>query len=501
MATVLATPGVYIEEKSAFASSVVPVGTAIPVFLGYTQKAARGTKSLKNVPTRISSFAEFEQFFGGAPKVMFEISEDSSSVNGYSLAVDPATRYLLHAAIKFFYSNGGADCYVLSVGDYSAGVSAKDFNDEATGSGLPQLLKYNEPTLLVIPEAILLPKAECFSLQQTMLSHCGYATKNRFAILDVFDGAKERTYADDDVINQFREGVGANFLQWGAAYYPFVQTTIIASGDVNFTNISNTADLIEILSKDVDDDLENGRINEARANAIKDELAKIETATTKEEVSSLQATLKVVSAKLNSILTQISESLNLLPASSAMAGVYTMVDSSVNVAKAPANLSLGSVISPSVQITSDTQEELNLPLNGKAINAIRTFQGKGVLVWGARTLDGNSQDWRYISVRRTMTFLEQSIKAAAEGFVFEPNNSTTWSTLKATVTNFLLNQWQSGILAGQSPDDAFSVEIGLGVTMTPNDILDGLMKMTIKVAIVRPAEFIVITFEQQQQKS
>jgi len=453
------------------------------------------------VPTRISSFAEFEQFFGGAPKVMFEISEDSSSVNGYSLAVDPATRYLLHAAVKFFYSNGGADCYVLSIGDYSAGVSAKDFNDEATGSGLPQLLKYNEPTLLVIPEAILLPKAECFSLQQAMLSHCGYATKNRFAILDVFDGAKERTYADDDVINQFREGVGANFLQWGAAYYPFVQTTIVASGDVNFTNISNTADLIEILSKDVNDDLENGRINEARANAIKDELAKIETATTKEEVTSLQATLKVVSAKLNSILTQISETLNLLPASSAMAGVYTMVDSSVNVAKAPANLSLGSVISPSVQITSDTQEELNLPLNGKAINAIRTFQGKGVLVWGARTLDGNSQDWRYISVRRTMTFLEQSIKAAAEGFVFEPNNSTTWSTLKATVTNFLLNQWQSGILAGQSPDDAFSVEIGLGVTMTPNDILDGLMKMTIKVAIVRPAEFIVITFEQQQQKS
>jgi phage tail sheath protein FI len=65
----------------------------------------------------------------------------------------------------------------------------------------------------------------------------------------------------------------------------------------------------------------------------------------------------------------------------------------------------------------------------------------------------------------------------------------------------LANQWQSGILAGQSTDDAFSVEIGLGTTMTPNDILDGLMKMTIKVAIVRPAEFIVITFEQQQQKS
>ena len=154
-----------------------------------------------------------------------------------------------------------------------------------------------------------------------------------------------------------------------------------------------------------------------------------------------------------------------------------------------------------VNINNDNQEELNLPLNGKAVNAIRTFQGKGVLVWGARTLEGNSKDYRYISVRRTMTFLEQSIKMAAEAFVFAPNNSTTWSTLRATVSSFLTNQWQSGLLAGQSADDAFVVEIGLGSTMTPNDILDGILKMTVKVAITRPAEFIVITFEQQQQKS
>jgi len=100
-----------------------------------------------------------------------------------------------------------------------------------------------------------------------------------------------------------------------------------------------------------------------------------------------------------------------------------------------------------------------------------------------------------------MTFLEQSIKFASEAFVFAPNNSTTWSTLKATVTNFLNNQWQSGLLAGNSPEDAFDVSIGLGTTMTANDILDGVLKMTIKVAITRPAEFIVITFEQQQQKS
>jgi len=124
-----------------------------------------------------------------------------------------------------------------------------------------------------------------------------------------------------------------------------------------------------------------------------------------------------------------------------------------------------------------------------------------VLVWGARTLDGNSQDWRYVSVRRTMIFIEQSIKIAAEAYVFEPNTASTWTNLKALVTNFLTNVWQQGALAGATAEDAFSVDIGLGVTMTPVDILDGYMKMTVKVAVTRPAEFIVITFQQQMQKS
>jgi phage tail sheath protein FI len=333
-----------------------------------------------------------------------------------------------------------------------------------------------------------------------MVQHCGFEMRNRFAVLDVYNGDKKRTYDDEDVINRFRGGVGANHLQWAAAYYPFVKTTVVSSSEVDFTNVANLDGLAAFLTEEVASDLASGRINPARAEAIKAEVAKVTTATTA-EVGSLQSTLKTISPRLNGILADMADFLNVLPPSAGMAGIYAMVDSSINVAKAPANVSLGSVVAPAVQITSDDQEELNLPLNGKAVNAIRSFMGKGVLVWGARTLDGNSQDWRYISVRRTMTFLEQSIKFAAEAYVFEPNNATTWSTLKATVNNFLVNQWQSGLLAGQSPDDAFSVTIGLGSTMTPNDILDGVLRMTIKVAITRPAEFIVITFEQQQQKS
>jgi hypothetical protein len=280
-----------------------------------------------------------------------------------------------------------------------------------------------------------------------------------------------------------------------------LNAAIVKSSELDYSLIDNPEVLVAILSAEVDANLAADNISEARAEGIKAEINKILDTTDADLIKTLHATLTVVSPKINSIMEDMGDMMNLMPPSAAMAGAYTMCDNVVSVAKSPANISLGSVIAPSVNINNDNQEDLNLPLNGKAINAIRSFSGKGVLVWGARTLEGNSQEYKYISVRRTMTFLEQSIKFASEAFVFSPNNSTTWSTLKATVTNFLNNQWQSGLLAGASPEEAFEVSIGLGSTMTPNDILDGTLKMSVKLAITRPAEFIVITFEQQQQKS
>lgn len=500
MATTLATPGVYIEEKSSFGTSVVPVATAVPAFIGYTEKANRGSKSLINKPTKISSFGQFTELFGGPPNTKLSIEVDEASLIGFNLNFVDGSRFLLYDSMRLFFANGGADCFIVSVGDYSEKIDASKLNDPS-GGGLTSLEKHLEPTIVVIPDAVLLSDADCYSLQAAMLSHCGYKMKNRFALLDVYNGNVERTFDEEDVVTKFREGVGSNFLQWGAAYYPYLNTAIVQSSEIDYTIISNPEVLVEILTEDVDKDLESDNISEARAEGIKAEINKILETTDSDGIKSLQSTLSVVCPKINSIIEEISSLMNLMPPSAAMAGAYTMCDNAVSVAKSPANISLGSVISPAVNINNDNQEELNLPLNGKAVNAIRGFTGKGVLVWGARTLEGNSKDYRYISVRRTMTFLEQSIKYAAEAFVFSPNNSTTWSTLRATVSSFLNNQWQSGLLAGTSPDDAFEISIGLGSTMTPNDVLDGVLKMTVKVAITRPAEFIVITFEQQQQKS
>ena len=109
--------------------------------------------------------------------------------------------------------------------------------------------------------------------------------------------------------------------------------------------------------------------------------------------------------------------------------------------------------------------------------------------------------WRYINVRRTMIMLEQSIATAAEAYVFAPNDSSTWTTVRTMIENFLNNQWKAGALAGATPPEAYQVDVGLGSTMTGNDILDGYMRITVKVAITRPAEFIVITFQQKMQTS
>ena len=216
----------------------------------------------------------------------------------------------------------------------------------------------------------------------------------------------------------------------------------------------------------------------------------------------LDKVLKGMSPQLyGSALSQIKDKLNLLPPAAAMAGVYTAVDNARGVWKAPANVSLNSVVSPAVNITHDDQEDLNVTVQGKSINAIRPFIGEGVLVWGGRTLDGNSLDWRYIQVRRTMIMLEESVKLAAKAYVFENNNANTWVTIKSTIRNFLTGIWKRGGLAGTSPDDAFAVFVGLGETMTPEDILEGIMRITVLVAITRPAEFIEITFQQQMQQS
>ncbi|SDU58235.1 phage tail sheath family protein [Desulfobacula phenolica] len=554
------TPGVYIVEKNAFPNSVVEVATAVPAFIGHTQFAEtrKDKKDLVNKPWKISSMVEFQQYFGGGPDPKFGISQINATVDnkdpvtpeapdgtaapdgtenqdgtaapaaakeaapatgpedltdsdfnfdkkGYRLKLEQGN-YLLYYCMKLFYQNGGGPCYIVSVGGYEQKLEAQTLT-----KGIDLLIKEQEPTMVIIPEAVLLDDKNCISVQQAALQHCGDKMRNRITILDIHKGYKDRKdlSADPDkgekegsCIDNFRNALGINFLKFSAAYYPWINTTIIQDTDLGFENFTDEARKTLLALIETEKGISQASADDPKKAQMALELKKmIDPDLDADEKSLLNTTLVENSALFKSILDEIKTKLNLLPPSSAMAGIYTMVDNSRGVWKAPANVSLNSVVSPSVNITHDDQEDLNVTPQGKSINAIRTFIGEGTLVWGGRTLDGNSLDWRYIQVRRTMIMLEESIKLATKAYVFENNVANTWVTIKSMIRNFLTGIWKRGGLAGASPDDAFSVHVGLGETMTGDDILEGILRVTVLVALIRPAEFIEITFQQQMQKS
>ncbi len=505
------TPGVYIVEKNAFPNSVVEVATAVPAFIGYTERADNKGKSLSNKAWRISSMSEFISFYGGPPDSKYKISDikpaksegseegtvvieaDFSSADTEYLLEQEKKRYFLYHSMMLFFQNGGGACYIVSVGKYS-----DDIEQPKLKAGINVLLKEQEPTMVVIPDAMSLAQPDGISLQQAMLGHCGMVMKNRFAILDIFDGDKEAQ--DSGCVENFRNALGTNNLDFSAAYYPWLNTSIVQTNDINFSHVTNPDKLQSLLKAEAGKIYTDEKKNKEITAKIDELTAKTKTdaMSTDEELHKI---LTAVCPLYGTIMLAIKNKLNLLPPSAAMAGIYTMVDNSRGVWKAPANVSLNAVVSPAVEITHDDQEDLNVTTAGKSINAIRSFIGEGTLVWGGRTLDGNSLDWRYINVRRTMIMLEESIKLATKAYVFEPNVSNTWVTIKSMINNFLTSIWKRGGLAGSTPDDAFGVFVGLGETMTPQDILDGMLKVTVLVALSRPAEFIEITFQQQLQKS
>jgi phage tail sheath protein FI len=185
-----------------------------------------------------------------------------------------------------------------------------------------------------------------------------------------------------------------------------------------------------------------------------------------------------------------------------MAGIYAAVDNDRGVWKAPANVGVALVTSLNAKIKDADQENLNVDsVGGKSIDALRMFDGRGILVWGARTLDGNSNEWRYINVRRLFIMAEESCKQASEFVVFEPNDNNTWTKVKSMISNFLTNLWRDGALAGAKPEQAFFVRVGLGETMTAQDILEGRLIVDIGMAAVRPAEFIVLQFTHKLQEA
>ncbi|GJL83495.1 MAG: hypothetical protein DHS20C01_31290 [marine bacterium B5-7] len=475
MAATYKTPGVYIEEISKFPPSVAQVATAIPVFIGYTEKATFKGDDLTNTPTRISSLLEYELLYGKAKLetglvVTIEEKQENSertAIEVSNVKISNRSPFIMYYSLQAYFDNGGGPCWIVSVGTFTEqGVKPVDFK-----TGLGRIENEDEPTLIVFPEARGLVPDDHFGLVVLALEQCA-KLQDRFVIADLHHSGEGLTIGSEILtkVKEFRDSVGGSDLKYGCVYAPDLLT------------------IFDYLYKDEDVTIHH-HLNDEEGKGEHHEKKIAELETTE------GALLAVIKREIGLLPV-------IIPPSGAMAGIYARIDESRGVWKAPANALVRSVSGLTFKVTDEIQEDLNVDTTaGKSINAIRSFAGKGILPWGARTLDGNSNEWRYVPVRRFFNMVEESTKKATARFVFEPNDANTWVKVRAMIENFLLLQWRAGALQGGKSEQAFYVKIGLGETMTAFDILEGRMIVEIGMAVVRPAEFIILRFSHKLAES
>lgn len=478
------TPGVYIDEVSLLPPGVAPVETAVPAFVGYTESNPSGD----NVPVLITSFLEYLEKFGGPqsptalgigvtvrdtfediladpadPASYVESKLVSREVMADTAKIRPDNNMFF--AVRHYFANGGAKCYIVSVSTTFGAVSDSDLV-----AGINALEQEDEPTLIVVPEAHGLGLGSGYdNVYSTALNQCN-KLKDRFTIIDVPQAADnpDSSQATTDITDfQGNSNLG-DYGLYGAAYYPYLETTI------DFEYDASEESQIGITYEKVQAD---GSPSQA-PDTLGADLSAISSDLLRKQIGNAIRDISII-----------------LPPSPAAAGLYARVDNERGVWKAPANVSIGAIVGPVVKINNTLQDTMNIdPNGGKSVNAIRHITGRGTVIWGARTLAGNDNEWRYVPVRRFFNFVEESVKKATYRFVFEPNDANTWVKIRGMIENFLTLQWSLGALQGSKPEQAFFVRVGLGQTMTPDDILNGRLIVEIGMAAVRPAEFIILRF-------
>ncbi len=460
------TPGVYIEEIPKLPPSIAQVETAIPAFIGYTEKSIDDTgDDLKNEPKRISSMLEYERLFGfpfEETGLIVTIDGDARNPDTVLTSIQDRSKYNMHYGMQMFFANGGGPCWIVSVGNYD--TLQIDF--DALIAGLNSTEKVDEITLYVYPDAQGLTTEDNFyNLFKASMDMC-VELNDRFTVMDIWQSDTQPNLLAN--IETMRSKIASEeaIIKYGATYFPNLKTILnYYYGD---KGKGEGDDKVTIIHTGGDD--------------------------------SLSGTLKELNGKNNVLYftaqNKIRDFALEMPPSPGIVGLYANVDSSRGVWKAPANVNMDYVIEPVIKITDKEQQGLNVDVNaGKSVNIIRSFVGRGsAIVWGARTLAGNSNEWRYIPVRRFFNMVEESIKKATIQFVFEPNDLNTWSRVKSMIDNFLVQQWKAGALMGSTPEQAFYVKIGLNETMDEVDIWEGRMIVEIGMAVVRPAEFIILRF-------
>lgn len=385
--------------------------------------------------------------------------------------------FLLYYSVKQFFDNGGQHCIVISVGD----GATKAFPKENFLRALNVLKNEPEITLLVIPDLYsplfakyatakgMDPLQQIAEVTDEALAACSEQL-NCFWLGDV---PYEDAPADVniDLAKKFVLTLLAtdDSKSFGAIYYPFLQTQDSAVLDWSIIQIRQHQ-ILSASGKKQDGLKENSALDEKTWQAkFPDLYHQLE--------QYLRAKLKIN-----------------VPASGTMAGVICQVDSVRGVWKAPANIPLLAVSRPCIDIDQAALSEVASYPQG-AINPITDIDGRGLVAMGARTLAPQASEWRYISVTRTTRWISEAVQMSLMSFVFESNTIDTWRSIEQMIEGFLTSLWQQGALAGESPEHAFFVRVGEGESMTREDINQNRLIVNFGIALLKPAEFLVIRLE------
>lgn len=498
------SPGVYIQEIERGPKPIEGVATSTAAFLGETQLGPQK-------PRLVTSYGAYLRLFG-------DIFGDD--------------KYMPYA-VKTFFDNGGRRCYIARiVGPKAAAATAtvENFAITALGPGSA----YNQTWIRIEPGSTLDQNGQAVGFRLRIDYWASPADVPGAA--DAIEAGVVPTISEDfddlsvnpsstsyfkKVINNFNSslieidaaddvalpGEGAAQLSGGTDGDAVTPASFVGeNADPNQRTALAALDLDEFRSvaivyapgaeyataKLVVSHCENNGFRFAVVDALRNQANE----------TSLQPRNQVADTKYGAfyypwlhISDPRSGNRKLIPPGGSACGIYALTDNNRGVFKAPANETLAGAIDLEYDIDQRTQDALN----PRGVNAIRRFPGRGIRVWGARTMSSDPL-WKYVSVRRLFIFLEASIYNSTQWVVFEPNDPRLWARVKQTVTLFLRTQWREGALFGTKEEEAFSVAVGRD-TMTEDDILNGRLIVEVGVAPVRPAEFVVFKIFQKTQEA
>ena len=505
------SPGVYVEEVQTGSRPIEGVGTSVAAFVGLAPSGPL------NEPTLITNWTQYVFHFGGFTE-------------GY---------YLAHAVYGFF-NNGGTICYVVRVG----GVDPERGND--AGGGKPRReLTTGEPSILGSFNIAAITAGSNGPVSVEIADAEGDGPPERFKLV-VRDGDKVAETFDVSakrgsryVVTQVRERsklIEIKEASGAALARPENQTVVLAAPGANtlpavpqapanpgtaeyigdtaertgFGGLEAIDEITMVAVPDLMSAYQAGAISEENVRSVQlalishcelmgDRVAILDpppglnarqVRVWRQETAGYDSNYAALYYPWIKVFDQATGQTRKVPPSGHMAGIWSRNDAERGVHKAPANEVVRGAVDLENLITRGEQDLLN-PIG---VNCIRSFPGRGVRVWGARTLSSDPA-WRYLNVRRYFNYLEESVLIGTQWVVFEPNDHMLWARIRRNVTAFLTNEWRSGALFGRQAGDSFYVKCD-DETNPPESVDLGRVVCEIGVAPVKPAEFVIFRLAQ-----